>query len=576
MLYDRWQAPDRDSPTTLDYEARVELGKQLDILLNSEGVRGTKEEEVKRATGADLSRPRRWHKIFERMGLLYPDATGITRLTELGEAIRGSARQGAREFRRSLARKAISVLRKYQLRNPADETGGDEYPPDTDLHPYWAIWKAAVLLDGKLHWDELNRVLMWVLKHQDLDPAIARIKEARKQPDYDPLKNGDSLLGPRAYDQAATTDDRDPSGQVRDQKTTPWFKRAGLGELLLSPAGRDGGGYWSVHPDLLDLLQAEVGAPSAAYVSYDDPQEWFAYYGKVDADQEAAPPETAIEAIDTLPLDLPDDDVVLKEVQEIIRGGSAGVLLSGPPGTSKTWYARRLAAKLVNGDVSRVRFVQFHPSMGYDDFVEGYVPVVVEGATTFEVRKKTFLQLVEVAVARAPDPCVLVIDEINRGDVSRIFGELLTYLEPSYRNAVFRLAYSGRATQLPRNLFIIGTFNPFDRSVVELDDAMDRRFDRIALEPSPEKLKEILLKEQAPPELVGKVIECFVALNKMSRHGLGHALFKDVRDDETLRHLWRRKLRFILEKAFRFDDSSLKSAKEKYLTLFSDPTNAGL
>jgi 5-methylcytosine-specific restriction enzyme B len=277
-----------------------------------------------------------------------------------------------------------------------------------------------------------------------------------------------------------------------------------------------------------------------------------------------------------LPLDLPDDDTVLKEVQEILHAGSAGVLLSGPPGTSKTWYARKLAAKLVSGDSGRVRFMQFHPSMGYDDFVEGYVPLVVEGTTTFEVRKKTFLQLAEIAAARAPDVCVLVIDEINRGDVSRIFGELLTYLEPSYRDQSCRLAYSGRPMQIPRNLFIIGTFNPFDRSVVELDDAMDRRFDRIALEPSPEKLREILLQEKVAPELVGKVTECFVALNKMSRHGLGHALFIGIRDDETLRHLWRRKLRFILEKAFRFDDSSLQTAKERYLSLFTDPAKAGL
>ena len=587
MIFDRWQAPDRDSPTTLSFSAIVELGTQLDALFKTEGRPGTREDAVQEASGAQISRPRRWHKMFERMGLLFQDADGNTQLTQLGVLIRDCKTTAERDFRRGIASHAIAVLRKYQLLNPADITETDTYPPDTDCHPYWAIWKAAAALDGKLHWDELNRELMWVLRQSELDSVIDKIRNARAQPEYDPATGGGLAikLRDRAYDQTETTDNRDPSGQVRDQKTTPWFKRAGLGELLLVPPGRTGNGYWSIHPDVIDLISAEVLAPPE-FKPITDKQEWFDYFGKFDLANGA--PSTGVQSNITspsinysdedspLPTTLPDTDSILTQVREIMSEGAGGVLFSGPPGTSKSWYARQIAGKITNGDSSRVRFIQFHPSMGYDDFVEGYVPTILDGVTSFTVKKKTFLKICETAAAVAPEPCILVIDELNRGDTGRIFGEVLTYIEPSYRGKTFRLSYSGLPAQIPSNLFIIGTFNPFDKSVVELDDAIDRRFDRISLEPSATILNELLTEKGTSEALRSKVISYFIKINKATKHGLGHALFSNIYDDRSLASTWNRKLKFILEKAFRFEPDAFDAAKQDYMALFEAPESSGI
>lgn len=162
------------------------------------------------------------------------------------------------------------------------------------------------------------------------------------------------------------------------------------------------------------------------------------------------------------------------------------VIFQGPPGTGKTFIARRLATAIA-GDASRVEVVQFHPSYAYEDFVEGFRPTLPNG---FALKPGP---LKRVAARAASDPdrrYVLLIDEINRANIAKVFGELYFLLE--YRDEEITLQYSEERFGLPRNLHLIGTMNTADRSIAVLDMAIRRRFRFIDLFPDAPPLRGLL------------------------------------------------------------------------------------
>lgn len=167
------------------------------------------------------------------------------------------------------------------------------------------------------------------------------------------------------------------------------------------------------------------------------------------------------------------------------------IVLYGPPGTGKTWLARRLAAHAFDPDA--VRLVQFHPSYTYEDFVEGYRPVADGGALTYKLVPGPLRELTAHAQKYPDRPHLLIIDEINRGNLPKIFGELYFLLE--YRDEPLRLQYSSHEEfRLPPNLHVIGTMNTADRSIALLDAALRRRFAFIELSPSAEPVRSLLGK----------------------------------------------------------------------------------
>jgi 5-methylcytosine-specific restriction protein B len=245
--------------------------------------------------------------------------------------------------------------------------------------------------------------------------------------------------------------------------------------------------------------------------------------------------------------ELPDSDPVLEDVLNCIEGDNAGgVLLTGAPGTGKSWYARQIAIKLTGGDASRIRRVQFHPSYQYEDFVEGYVP---RGGGGFSLEKKHLLLAADKA-RRTEGWVVLVIDEFSRTDPSRVLGECLTYMEGSLRDQDFLLS-SGRTARIPRNLVFLATMNPEDRSVDEIDAAMDRRWSKIELHPDPSKVAQFLRTNKAPDAMIVPVVDFFTGLQKHTP--VGHAFFRMVRDLPSLSRLWQSQLRHIVAKHYRYD-----------------------
>ncbi|RBQ20610.1 DUF4357 domain-containing protein [Spongiactinospora rosea] len=166
------------------------------------------------------------------------------------------------------------------------------------------------------------------------------------------------------------------------------------------------------------------------------------------------------------------------------------LILYGPPGTGKTFIARKLAGQLA--EPGAVKLVQFHPSYTYEDFFEGFRPVQrADGQLAFELRPGPFRQLVEAARQHPSDPYILLIDEINRANLAKVFGELYFLLE--YRDDAIGLLYSAETDfTLPPNVFVIGTMNTTDRSIALVDTAMRRRFRFVELHPDLPPIKGLL------------------------------------------------------------------------------------
>ncbi len=270
--------------------------------------------------------------------------------------------------------------------------------------------------------------------------------------------------------------------------------------------------------------------------------------------------------------DISEEDPILLITQKLLNKGAKGILFSGPPGTSKTWYALKIATRLTNSEKDRMEKIQFHPSYSYEDFIEGLVSsgTINNSEPMFKPKNKIFLNLCEKAQKDLDNLYILIIDEFSRGEPSKIFGELLTYIEPDYRDIDFILPYSERYFSIPQNIIIFATMNPYDRSVIELDSAMERRFEIIEMEPNQSILKGILEKNGFHGSKLGKLLLFFNKLNEFSPHGFGHTYFKNIESDDDLLLLWNHKLKFILTKMFKFDENNYSELKKIYIDILDD------
>ena len=187
------------------------------------------------------------------------------------------------------------------------------------------------------------------------------------------------------------------------------------------------------------------------------------------------------------------------------------IILQGAPGVGKTFAAKRLAYSVMGEkDDDRIEFVQFHQNYSYEDFMMGYKPV----ENGFELKYGIFYRFCKKAANHPDKDYFFIIDEINRGNMSKIFGELLMLIEADYRDKKATLAYNGLSFSVPKRLHIIGMMNTADRSLAMIDYALRRRFSFFDMEPGFDSEGFINYQNSFANETFNTLIERIKELNK--------------------------------------------------------------
>ena len=280
--------------------------------------------------------------------------------------------------------------------------------------------------------------------------------------------------------------------------------------------------------------------------------------GSVQIDDDELPPGPDLRALAEA---TSIDESELQEIWELLDDKKQ-VIFQGPPGTGKTYIARKLAACLA-GNEDRVRLVQFHPSYAYEDFVQGFRPTLSkEHGAGFKLRNGPLLRMAKRAKKEPGEKHFLIVDEINRGNLAKILGELYFLLE--YRDDHIRLQYSNKLFSLPPNLYIIGTMNTADRSIALVDLALRRRFHFVEFHPDKPPIQGLLgrwLEKHELDEEFGWVENVIQKANEKldDRHAaLGPSYFmpRDRKlDAQRIRRIWEHNvLPYVEERLFGQED----------------------
>lgn len=314
-------------------------------------------------------------------------------------------------------------------------------------------------------------------------------------------------------------------------------------------------------------------------------------------DDVSAPNTTVLDATDeSRPVTLPEvtvdlankvymDIEHLDEIVDLLRMRKQ-IIFYGPPGTGKTYLALTLAKHLVGVDhSSHAQLVQFHPSYSYEDFFEGYRPTVTEeDQATFKVTPGPLSRIASDARSDKSRPFFLIIDEINRANLAKVFGELYFLLE--YRDQSIRLQYRPEEIfTLPENLYIIGTMNTADRSIAMVDSAMRRRFAFVELHPSEPPVRDVLEKFVAHipnddrPRILAMLNQQIGEIDRDMQIGPSYLMRDEAGTRNGLEQIWRYDVLPLLEEHY-YGRMSRSEVFERFslasLTAQSEPPSASL
>lgn len=242
------------------------------------------------------------------------------------------------------------------------------------------------------------------------------------------------------------------------------------------------------------------------------------------------------------------------------------IILQGAPGVGKTFAARRLAWSMMGEkDNGRIELVQFHQNYSYEDFMMGYKPV----DDGFELKYGIFFRFCQKAANQPDKDFFFIIDEINRGNMSKIFGELLMLIEKDYRGTKATLAYNGLSFAVPKNLYIIGMMNTADRSLAMIDYALRRRFSFFEMEPGFDSEGFIRYQNSLNSETLNELVNKVKDLNQAISHDkslgkgfcIGHSYFcgRDVCTEEWLHSIVDYDILPMLREYWFDDNSKLQS-----------------